>query len=89
MQQQKICIQQKEYSCNKKIHAYNKNIYVCNKSIYMDNKIFPYATKIYVRQYIQQYICTHAVLMRPIYWCAIYIVDTKKYVRHLFYMVAF
>ena len=70
----------KGYSFNKKIHIYNKNIYVCNDSIYMDNKTLPCATKIYVRQYIQRYICTYAVVMRPICWCAIYIVNAKKYV---------
>ena len=39
-----------------------------NGSLYMDKKTRPRATKIFMRQYIQQYVFTHAVLVRPIYW---------------------
>merc|ERR1719494_1224242 len=87
MQQQNSCIQQKRYM-QQKIHVHNKNI--CMQwSIYMDKKTLPCARKIYKRQYIQQYIFTHTVLVRAIYWCAIYIVDAKKYVPYFFYIVAF
>ena len=55
----------------------------------MDHKTRPCARKIYMQQYIQQYICAHAVLVRPIYWCAIYIIDAKKYFRHFFVWLLF
>merc|ERR1719494_1379154 len=86
MQQQNSCIQQKRYM-QQKIHVHNKKYMYAMEYIY-GQKTLPCARKIYKRQYIQQYIFTHTVLVRAIYWCAIYIVDAKKYVPYFFYIVA-
>ena len=65
--------QQKYMYATKKILMQQKYMYTIKNICmhYMDNKRLLRATKICMRQYIQQYAFTHAVLVQPIYWCAI------------------
>merc|ERR1719505_572108 len=86
MQQQNSCIRQKRYMQQKNTCSQQK-IYVCN-GVYIWTKNTSLCEKNIQAIYIQQYIFTHTVLVRAIYWCAIYIVDAKKYVPYFFYIVA-